>query len=66
MPASIRRASHGAIGRMPCGLPAAMIAVPQVAAARRVAQVDLVADLAGPAGPADDDRDAVELGVSVQ
>ena len=36
--------------------------VPQVAAARRVAQVDLVADLAGPAGPADDDGDAVELG----
>ena len=36
--------------------------VPQVAAARRVAQVDLVADLAGPAGPADDDRDAVDLG----
>ena len=36
--------------------------VPQVAAARRVAQVDLVADLAGPAGPTDDDRDPVELG----
>ena len=36
--------------------------VPQVAAARRVAQVDLVADLARPAGPADDDRDAVDLG----
>jgi hypothetical protein len=36
--------------------------IPQVAAARRVAQVDLVADLAGPAGPADDDRDAVDLG----
>ena len=36
--------------------------VPQVAATRRIAQVDLVADLAGPARPADDDRDAVDLG----
>ena len=36
--------------------------IPQVAATRRVAQVDLVADLAGPARPADDDRDAVDLG----
>ena len=36
--------------------------VPQVAAAGGVAEVDLVADLAGPAGPADDDGDAVELG----
>src|SRR5262245_27708575 len=35
--------------------------VPQVTAARRISQVDLVADLAGPARPADDDRDAVDL-----
>src|SRR5436190_360666 len=37
-------------------------AVPQVATARRVAQVDLIADLARPAGPADHDGNAVDLG----
>ena len=58
----MRRASHGAIGPDLVRLAGLHDAVPEVAAARRVAQVDLVADLAGPAGPADDDGDPVELG----
>jgi hypothetical protein len=37
--------------------------VPEVRAARRIGEVDLVADLAGPTGATDDHGDAVDVGV---
>src|SRR6185369_4079938 len=38
-------------------------AVPQLLAVRRIEQVELVAELAGPAGASDDQRNTVEAGL---
>ena len=61
MPASIRRASHGAIGADVELLAGREDRVPQLVAAAEVEQVDLEPGDRGPAGPADHDRDALDL-----
>ena len=61
MPASIRRASDGAIGRMPNSSPAPMIAFHRSVPRRAVEEVDLEARHGRPSGAADQHGDAVDL-----
>ena len=61
IPASIRRASTGATGRIAELLAGREHRVPQVVAAAGVEQVDLEALDRGPAGPADQHRDVLDV-----
>ena len=59
----MRRMSDGPVGRMLCGLPGVHDALPQLVALAAVAQIDLVADFAGPPGPRHDHRNPVQVGL---
>ncbi len=61
-PAGLARRDHAD----PVRLPRLEHALEQLVAAARVLQVELVADLPRPPGPADHDRDAVDLGLGAE